>query len=119
MKTIREISILVGASIIAALAVNYFSPAGIALVGQWNTARIRKSGDRIEHWLNGEKVVDITRGSPAWQRAIADSKFADVVGFGAASSGHVTLQDHGDVVWYRNIKVRAIGRAEGRRHDTQ
>jgi len=75
-------------------------------VGEWNTARIRVTGDRIEHWLNGEKTVDITRGTPEWDRAIAASKFAGVDGFGLARRGHIALQDHGDVVWYRNIKLR-------------
>jgi cytochrome c len=76
--------------------------------GEWNSARIRVEGDHIEHWLNGEKLLEITRGSDEWKRAIAESKFADVEGFGLAPEGHITLQDHGDPVWYRNIKIRAL-----------
>ena len=76
--------------------------------GEWNTARIRVQGDHIEHWLNGERVVEITRGSSEWEQAIAASKHADVEGFGLAREGHITLQDHGNIVWYRNIKIRAL-----------
>jgi cytochrome c len=75
--------------------------------GEWNQARIRVQGPRIEHWLNGEKVVEIDRGSIEWNRAIANSKHAGVEGFGLAREGHILLQDHGDAVWYRNIKIRA------------
>ena len=81
-------------------------------VGEWNRARIRVVGDEITHWLNGERIVDITRGSSTWNDAIQDSKFADVSGFGLARRGHIALQDHGDVVWYRNIKLRELSRAE-------
>ncbi|MEE8165966.1 MAG: DUF1080 domain-containing protein, partial [Myxococcota bacterium] len=77
-------------------------------VGDWNTARIRVEGNHIEHWLNGEKVVEITRGSTEWKRAHDASKFADTEGHGLAKSGHITFQDHGDVVWYRNIKIREL-----------
>jgi cytochrome c551/c552 len=76
--------------------------------GEWNSARIRVQGDHIEHWLNGEKLLEITRGSSEWRRAIAESKFADIEGFGMAREGHITLQDHGDPVWYRSIKIRAL-----------
>jgi len=77
-------------------------------VGDWNTAGIRVEGNHIEHWLNGEKLLEITRGSPEWERAHAASKFADTEGHGLATSGHITFQDHGDVVWYRNIKIREL-----------
>lgn len=77
--------------------------------GEWNEARIRVEGDRIEHWLNGERVVSIERGSPEWIRAVANSKHAAVEGFGTARSGHILFQDHGNAVWYRSIKIRALG----------
>ncbi|MEZ4280813.1 MAG: family 16 glycoside hydrolase [Myxococcota bacterium] len=77
--------------------------------GEWNEARIRVEGDRIEHWLNGERVVAIERGSPEWERAVAESKHAGVEGFGAARRGHILLQDHGNAVWYRNVKIRTLG----------
>ncbi len=80
-------------------------------VGEWNHARIRRRGDHLEHWLNGEKIVDLVRGSPEWDRAIANSKFANVEGFGLADRGHIVLQDHGDIVWYRNVEIRELDRA--------
>jgi cytochrome c551/c552 len=75
-------------------------------IGEWNTARIRVDGDRIEHWLNDQKLLEIVRGSEAWNRAVAESKFDGTPGMGLARRGHITLQDHGDVAWYRNIKIR-------------
>ena len=77
-------------------------------VGEWNEVRIRVQDEQIEHWLNGVKVLSITRGSPEWQERMAASKFADWPGFGMASEGYIALQDHGDPVWYRNIHIRRL-----------
>jgi tetratricopeptide (TPR) repeat protein len=84
-------------------------------VGQWNRARIRVEGDRVEHWLNGEKLLEIVRGSAEWDRVVADSKHAHVLGYGLAREGHILLQDHGDPVGYRNIKLRQRTDAARRR----
>lgn len=81
--------------------------------GEWNTARIRVEGDRIRHWLNGVPTVDIVRGGPEWDAAVARSKFADVPGWGRARRGHIALQDHGDPVWFRNVKLRSLGAPGG------
>jgi cytochrome c551/c552 len=81
-------------------------------VGEWNEARIRVFGEKIEHWLNGEKIVSITRGSKKWNAAIAASKFADSENFGRALEGHIALQDHGDIVYYRNLKIRELDTPE-------
>jgi len=74
--------------------------------GEWNDVLIRVRGDHLEHWLNGVQVVDIVRGSSEWERRLAQSKFADMPRFGTARSGYIVLQDHGDPVWFRNIRVR-------------
>jgi cytochrome c len=72
----------------------------------WNHVRIVVRGQRIEDWSNDEMLLEGEQGSDEWERAIADSKFAEVEGFGLAPEGHILLQDPGDPVWYRNIKVR-------------
>lgn len=82
--------------------------AGVKPVGDWNEARILFTGSRIEHWLNGEKLVDVSYGDEDWAARVAGSKFRDMPHFGKASSGRIALQDHGDRVWYRNIRIRAL-----------
>jgi hypothetical protein len=77
-------------------------------VGEWNEARIVFTGTKIEHWLNGQKVSESSYGDEAWKAKVAASKFKTMPLFGTASSGHIALQDHGDRVWYRNIKIRPI-----------
>jgi Domain of Unknown Function (DUF1080) len=74
--------------------------------GEFNQSRILVKGDHVEHWLNGAKVLDYTLDSDALRKAIADSKFKAVEGFDKHTRGHLLLQDHGDAVCYRNIKVR-------------
>lgn len=73
--------------------------------GEWNTARIVVRGNHVEHWLNGEKVVEYEFGSPAWTRLVADSKFNAWPMYGKAPRGHIVLQDHGDHVEFRNIRI--------------
>jgi hypothetical protein len=74
-------------------------------IGEWNRARIALSGWKLELHLNGFPTVETDLGSPDGRRAIAASKFAAMPGFAAAGRGHVALQDHGDEVWFRSIKV--------------
>lgn len=79
-------------------------------VGEWNHARIVAVGDRVEHWLNGVKVVEYTMGSADWTARVAASKFAQWPSYGLARRGHIGLQDHGDVVSFRLIRVRELTR---------
>ena len=74
-------------------------------VGEWNQSRVLVKGNHVEHWLNGRKVVEYELGSPELRAAIAKSKFKDVAGFGTKIPGHILLQDHGDEVAFRNIKI--------------
>jgi hypothetical protein len=73
--------------------------------GEWNQSRVVVKGNQVEHWLNGQKVLAYELGSPDLKAAIAKSKFKNVDGFGTRISGHILLQDHGDDVAYRNIKI--------------
>jgi Domain of Unknown Function (DUF1080) len=77
-------------------------------IGGFNLTRIVVKGNHIEHWLNGVKVVEFERGGEKLKQHIAESKFKNTKGFGETSKGHILLQDHGDAVWYRSIKIRAI-----------
>jgi hypothetical protein len=74
--------------------------------GEWNSVRILLKDGRLEHWLNGARVVDTRTDDDAWRRTIAGSKFASYEGFGVLAEGHIALQDHGDDVWFRSIKLR-------------
>jgi len=77
-------------------------------VGQWNTGRIVVQGNRVEHWLNGAKVVDAELASADWKQKVAASKFAAWPLFGTKSKGRIDLQDHGDEVWYRSLRIREL-----------
>lgn len=77
-------------------------------VGEWNEAMIRIKDKKVEHWLNGQKVVEYTLGSPEWKELVKKSKFKDYPKYGMAEKGHIGIQDHGHQLWYRNIKIREI-----------
>lgn len=77
-------------------------------VGEWNQSRLVVNGNHIEHWLNGVKVVEFERGSPEMKALIAESKYKNIPGFGEVRKGHILLQDHGNEVWFRNIKIREL-----------
>ncbi|GJM22899.1 MAG: glycosyl hydrolase [Planctomycetota bacterium] len=77
-------------------------------VGEWNRVHIVVKGNHVEHWLNGERQCEYEIGSEEWEQRVASSKFASMPRYGREPKGHIALQDHGDLVWYRGIKVRAL-----------
>ncbi len=77
-------------------------------VGQWNTARIVVNGNHVEHWMNGEKLVAYEISSADWESLVKKSKFASMPHFGREPKGYIDLQDHGNRVEYRNIKIRPL-----------
>lgn len=77
--------------------------------GEWNQVRIVADGPQVEHWLNGTKVAEYEQWGDEWNARVAASKFPEEApDFGTARAGHLGVQDHGDRVWYRNIRVRRL-----------
>jgi hypothetical protein len=76
--------------------------------GEWNAVRLVVNGTHVEHWLNGTKVVDYELGSADWETRRKASKFADAAQYGRAARGHIALQDHGDRVQFRNVRIREL-----------
>ncbi len=77
-------------------------------VGEWNTARIVNNRGLLQLFLNGAKVVETRYDDENWKKMIAGSKFKNMPGFGVNMKGRICLQDHGNPVWYRNIKIKKL-----------
>ena len=75
---------------------------------EWNDAMIVVDGGRVEHWLNGVKVLEIDRFSESFDALVVNSKFSGDEGFGKLDGGHILLQDHGCTVYYRNIMIKEL-----------
>jgi hypothetical protein len=87
----------------------YPAPRGVVRpAGQWNSARILVNGNHVEHWLNGQKLLEYELGSAEWNDRVANSKFKTMPNYGKASEGYIGLQDHGHKVEYRNIRIRVL-----------
>jgi hypothetical protein len=91
-----------------------FAPAKDATrpLGQWNDTRIVAQGKHVEHWLNGEKLLEYDIDSKAWQAHVKTSKFYLTAygqgNWGRALQGHIALQDYGGAIEFRSIKLRPL-----------
>jgi hypothetical protein len=83
-------------------------PETVRVAGQWNQVEIKSLKGQLEFWLNGVNVVSTTLWEDGWKKMVAASKFSKMPDFGKFKKGHIALQDHGDMVWYRNIKIRKL-----------
>ena len=81
-------------------------------VGEWNQSRLLVRGNHVEQWLNGAKTVEFEIGSDALKEAIARSKYKKIEKFGEKTASPILLQDHGDEVTVRSIKLRVLGAAK-------
>ena len=101
-----------GKSRLTAAGANYGlhpAPAGIVKpAGQWNHVRLIVNGRHVEHWLNGVRMLQYELWSPDWEMRVHGSKFAPHPKYGRNPQGLIGLQDHGDRVAYRSIKIRVL-----------
>jgi len=78
----------------------------------WNTAKIVVNGVNVQHWLNNIKMVDYHRRNQMWKALVQNSKYKKYAGFGNADSGHILIQNHGDKVHFRSIKIRQLNEGQ-------
>ena len=102
-----------GKSRLTSAAANYAlypAPAGVVKAAdQWNSSRIVARGAHVEHWLNGQKVVEYDTGSPDWEAKVKASKFATWPKYGRIAKGHIGIQgDHAGELAIRNMRIRAL-----------
>jgi len=76
--------------------------------GEWNHSKLIVNRGKVEHWMNGKKLVEYEIGSEDWLKRKTEGKWNNVSEYGSVKTGHIALQDHGDEVWFRNMLIREI-----------
>lgn len=77
-------------------------------VGEWNTSRIVVKDSLVQHYLNGEKIIEFKQWTKDWYKRKAEGKWKDYPDYGRFKSGKIGLQDHGNKIWFRNIKIKSL-----------
>lgn len=77
-------------------------------VGEWNNSRLIYNAGHVEHWLNGEKIVEFQAGTEEWKKAKTEGKWKEFPDYGISSKGHIVLQDHGNKAYFKNIKIKSL-----------
>jgi len=77
-------------------------------VGEWNQAEIKLNNGKLDLYLNGANIVSTTIGDDNWNQLVANSKFKSMAGFSKYKKGHICLQNHGNMVWFRNLKIKTL-----------
>ncbi|MES2733919.1 MAG: DUF1080 domain-containing protein [Bacteroidota bacterium] len=77
-------------------------------LGEWNEAIVKVNKGKVEHWLNGQRVLEYTLWTPEWKEKVKNSKFAKYPDYGMSKQGHIGIQDWGHKMWYRNIKIKEL-----------
>lgn len=77
-------------------------------VGEWNHTRIVVNNGHVQHWLNGDKIVEYDLWTDQWKKEKVEGKWKDAEGYGMSKKGHIALQDHGSEAWFKNIKIKQL-----------
>ncbi|RAJ10486.1 uncharacterized protein DUF1080 [Chitinophaga skermanii] len=77
-------------------------------IGEWNNTRIIVNKGHVEHWLNGEKVVEYELWNDEWKKHKSEGKWKDTPSYGSAKKGHIAFQDHGSEIWFKNVKLKQL-----------
>jgi hypothetical protein len=77
-------------------------------IGEFNSTRIVVNKGHVEHWLNGQKTAEYQLWTPEWKALLNSGKWKDFPDYGLAKRGHLALQDHGKMTWFKNIKIRVL-----------
>lgn len=84
------------------------APETVKPAGEWNHVEIRSENGKLNCYLNGTKVISTELWTDEWRNLVANSKFKNMPGFGTFKTGHIVLQDHGNEVWYKNIRIKRL-----------